>query len=306
MEIVLLGTGAALPTRQRWPSATALIRPGEILLFDCGEGAQIQFQQAQLKPGKLSKIFISHFHGDHFYGLIGLLTSLQMQSREKPLHLYGPHGLNAYLEFMKKLSHFTFGFKIMVQEVRNLSEKKVWEFENYRVTARPLHHRITSLGFRLEESPKSGRFLVGKAESLGIPEGPLRGKLQKGETVVLPNGTKVEPSQVLGPERPGKKVAICLDTKPCANAIHLAKDADVLIHDGSFDDSKRDWAETTGHSTVVQAAEIAREAGAKQLVLTHISARYKEEDEPELLEQAQRVFPNTILGHDLERIAIES
>jgi ribonuclease Z len=304
MEVVLLGTSAALPTQSRWPSAAAVIREGEILLFDCGEGAQIQFQKAQLKPGKLSRIFISHFHGDHLYGLIGLLTSLQLAGRERELHLYGPKGLREYLDFMQKMSHFTFAYEILLQEVQPPASEAVWDLDDYRVTAKPLQHGVFVLGFRLEEKPRPGKFDVEKAEQLGIPGGPLRRRLQNGESVILSDGRQVHPRDVLGSPRPGKIIAVCLDTRPCENTLELASGADLLIHDATFEASKQDLAETTGHSTVAEAAEIAKQSGAKKLVLTHISARYKTEDEPLLLNQAQAIFPNTALGQDLMRIPI--
>jgi len=304
MEIVLLGTGAALPTKSRCTSATALIRLGEILLFDCGEGTQVQFQKAQLKPGKLSRIFISHFHGDHFYGLIGLLTSLQLGGRIKPLFLYGPKGLSEYLSFMQKMSLFTLGYPITVCEVENDLEENIWDFKEYSITALPLNHRILTLGFRLEEKPRPGKFDIKKAEQLSIPDGPLRASLQNGETVVLPNGKEIKPTQVLGPERPGQTVAICLDSRPCQNSVRLARNADLLIHEATFDDSRKERADETCHSTGAQAAQIAKEAKAKKLLLTHISARYEKNDAEEFLAQATRIFPNTILGQDLMRIEV--
>ncbi|MFQ5823548.1 MAG: ribonuclease Z [bacterium] len=304
MDIVLLGTSASLPTRHRKPISTALMREGEILLFDCGEGTQMQFQKAGLKPGKLSKIFISHFHGDHFYGLVGLLTSLQLGGRAKPLNLYGPEGLRKYLEFMQRLSNFKLDYGINIYEVKQNSQETVWDLGEYFVKAKPLIHGIFVLGFKVEERPKPGKFNVQEAKKLGIADGPLRGRLQKGESVVLPNGKDVIPSQVIGSPRPGKKVAICLDTKPCRNSIELSKEVDLLIHDGTFDETQTEWANTTGHSTVVQAAAIAQEAGAKKLVLTHLSARYKEADEYYLLVQAKKLFPNTIIGQDLMKIKI--
>ncbi len=304
MEIVLLGTSAALPTQSRWPSATAIIREGEILLFDCGEGTQIQFQKAQLKPGKLSRIFISHFHGDHLYGLIGLLTSLQLAGREKPLYLYGPEGFARYLTFMEKLSQFKFHYEIKITEVSASAEQVLWEMAEYTVTALPLRHSVFVLGFRLQEKTRPGEFDVVTAERLGLPSGPLRRRLQQGETVTLPNGAIVRPEQVLGPPRPGRVVALCLDTRPCPSAVELARDADVLIHEATFDASQQTLAEHAGHSTATEAAEIAKQAGVKKLILTHISARYSEDECAHLAQQAQAIFPNTILGHDLQRVVV--
>src|SRR3990172_7253781 len=158
MDIIFLGTSAAMPTLSRWPSAIAVFREGEVLLFDCGEGTQVQYTKAGLRPGKLSRIFISHFHGDHVYGLIGLLTTMQLNGRDTPLHLYGPEGLQDYLKYMERLSHFTFRYKIEFYEVRASSDKTVWDCGEYSITAMPLEHRIFTLGYRLEEKPKPGKF----------------------------------------------------------------------------------------------------------------------------------------------------
>lgn len=303
MEIIFLGTSAALPTLNRFGTAIAINLGGETLLFDCGEGAQIQFQKANLKPGKLSRIFITHFHGDHFYGLIGLLTSLQLNGREKPLHLYGPVGLNYYLDVMQKLSHFEFNYDVNIHEVEETSESQRWKMPGYSVTALPLEHRVFVLGFRIEENPKPGKFDTDKADRLGIPEGPERSRLQNGESITLADGKEIRPDEVLGPPQPGRKVAICLDTKPCTNAERLAQNADVLIFDATFDDSKTDLAETTGHATVTQAAELAQRAEVGQLILTHISQRYSKTEDT-LLKQARAVFPNTRLAFDLMRMEI--
>jgi ribonuclease Z len=183
-------------------------------------------------------------------------------------------------------------------------ERTIWDLGDYRVTAMPLQHSVAVSGFRLQEKSKPGKFDIEKAEKLRIPNGPLRRRLQQGETVTLPDRVVVRPEQVLGAPRPGRTVAVCLDTRPCPRSVELARDADVLIHEATFEAGKHDLAQTTGHSTVADAAEIAKQAGAKKLVLTHISARYGEENSAELLQQAQAVFPNTVLGHDLLRIAV--
>ncbi|MFQ5603986.1 MAG: ribonuclease Z [bacterium] len=304
MEVILLGTSAALPTRLRWPSATALIREGEVLLFDCGEGAQIQFQKARLKPGKLTRIFISHFHGDHFYGLPGLLTSLQLGGREKKLYLYGPKGIAEYIRFMQKLSHFTLNYEIEIAEVPAARQQNVWKLDEYKVVAMPLKHRIFTLGFRFEEKPKPGKFDAIQAKRLKIPWGPVRNLLKSGQQVQLPDGRKITPSQVVGPKQAGKIVVFCTDTRPCANAVKLARNADLLIHEGTFAGARQKWADSTGHSTVLEAAGIAQKAGVKALVLTHISARYEERDFNPLLNEAQKVFPNTSLGYDFMKIHV--
>ncbi len=306
MKIVLLGSGAALPTLHRWPTSLAVQRNNEILLFDCGEGTQIRFQQAKLKPGKLSKIFISHFHGDHIYGLIGLLTSFQLAGRAKPLDLFAPAGMTDYLEFMQKLSHFSFQFDIQIHEFQTDNKELTWTFDEYSVQATRLQHSLFSLGFRLQEKPKPGKFDVIKADTLGIPNGPERHQLQKGQTIRLSNGTIIQPADVIGPPKPGLKIAICLDTRPCEASIRLAADVDLLIHEATFLSEMHDLAQQTGHSTIADAARIAQKAHVKQLLLTHISARYSEQDEATLLKQAQGIFPNTVLGKDLMSLSLSS
>ncbi len=304
MTVIFLGTGAATPTLFRWPSSTAISRGGETLLFDCGEGAQVQFLRAKLRPGKLNRVFISHLHGDHFNGLIGLLSSLQLAGRDKRLHLYGPEGLADYLGYMQKLSRFTLGFPLQIEEVSQETDEEVWEMSYYTVTARRLTHRVQTLGFRLAEKPKRGKFDNDEADRLGVTSGPLRSQLLRGRTVVLPDGSQVAPEQVIGPDRPGKTIAICLDSAPCANAIQLAKDADLLIHEGTFDKSLTRLARETGHSTVVQAAKVAKQAGARRLVVTHISSRYNPDYEPELLAQTKEIFPEAEIAQDLMQIDV--
>ena len=306
MKIVLLGSGAALPTLHRWPTSLAVQRNNEILLFDCGEGAQIRFQQAKLKPGKLSKVFISHFHGDHIYGLIGLLTSFQLAGRTKPLDLFAPAGMTDYLAFMQKLSHFSFQFDIQIHEFQTDNKEPTWTFDDYSVQAARLQHSLFSLGFRLQEKPKPGKFDAIKADELGIPDGPERHQLQNGESIELANGVVIQPADVIGPAQPGLKIAICLDTRPCEASIRLAADVDLLIHEATFLSDMHDLAQQTAHSTTTDAARIAQKAHAKQLLLTHISARYSKQDEATILKQAQSIFPNTVLGKDLMRLNLSS
>lgn len=303
-EIILLGTSAATPTLNRSATATAIARSNEILLFDCGEGAQVQFLKAKLKPGKLCKIFISHFHGDHINGLIGLLTSLQLGGRTKPMSLYGPVGLKDYLAYMQNFSGFSFTYPLIINEVDSTSNFTEWHFTHYKIVARPLQHRVFSLGFRLEEKKKPGKFDADKADQMGIPEGQERAALQRGEQIQLADGQSVKPDDVIGPAREGKKVAICADTSPCENALQLAQDTDVLVYEGTFAADFHKKALATGHSTIVQAAKLARQAGTQKLVLIHLSARHDRDDEKQLLMDAQGEFANTIIGRDLMRIVV--
>lgn len=268
------------------------------MLFDCGEGTQMQLQRAGLKPGKLSRIFISHLHGDHFYGLIGLLTSLQLAGRDKQLELYGPEGLSHYLTFMQELSRFRFTYDVPVHEVKPETEV-TWEMPDFRVETRPLEHRIHSLGFRLQLNTVAGKFNAAKAEAMGIPEGPERNKLLKGGSITLPDGKVVHARDIVGPSRKGKRITICGDTRPCQNAIRLAHDTDLLVHEGTFDDGRGELARISLHSTGREAAGIAREANASRLILTHLSARLTHGDEEQMLAEAMSVFPETQIARDL-------
>jgi ribonuclease Z len=304
MELIFLGTGAAVPTARRNTSATALVRHGDIWLFDCGEGTQMQFQKAGLRPGKLSAIFISHFHGDHLYGLIGFLTTLQLSGRAGQLYLFGPEGLADYVCYMKNMSAFEFHYPLKINEVETTCTEKTWDFDDCTITAMPLQHRIFTLGYRLQEKPLPGKFDVEKARDIGVPAGPERAKLQNGETVILKDGRKVYPRDVLGPFRTGRTVTFCLDTMQCDNAVALARDADLLVHEATFDQSRTELALSTWHATARQAAETALKAGAHRLMLTHISARFGVDEEPLLLAEARQVFRETDIACDLMRVAV--
>jgi ribonuclease Z len=304
-EIVFLGTGAAVPTRFRNLSGTAMVWNGEIFLFDCGEGTQMQLRKARLRPGRLSRIFISHFHGDHLFGLPGLLNSLHMAECTQPVHLYGPAGLTDYIEFHKKFAKFALRFPLHIYEVANTSDGMSWQEDNYRIVCKPLKHRVRCLGWAIIENTRPGKFDANKADQLGIPHGPERSKLQNGESITLANGEKITPDRVLGAARRGHHFAYCLDTAPSPATVELAKDADMLIHDATFNAGEEESALKTGHSTVVHAAQMAREANVRMLALSHISGRYMPHDEAELLAPAQAIFPNTILAQDLMRMKVE-
>jgi len=304
MEVVLLGTGAAAPTLRRWPTSTAILYENEIILFDCGEGIQVQFLKAKLKPGKLSHIFISHLHGDHINGLVGLLTTLQLGRREKKVRLHGPQGLKDYIHFMQKLSHFQLEYPLSVHEIEPDRQQTVWSSAAFQVTAMPLAHRIFSLGFRFKENDKPGKFDAEKAAQMNIPKGSERSRLQSGRPIKAKDGTMIRPEEVIGPEKPGRVVAICADTAPCKNAKQLAQNADLLVHEATFASQDEDMASATGHSTALQAAEVAKAAGVKKLALTHLSARYDHEQEIDLLNNAKKIFNETIIGEDLMRFII--
>jgi ribonuclease Z len=301
LKIIALGTGSGVPTLKRNLACVALVRNGQIFLFDCGEAAQIQMRKARLRFSRVEAIFISHVHGDHLIGLMGMLMSMEMEDRTHPLRLFGPPGIAEYVSTLTRLHQTHINFDV---NIRELTESGlVCDEPEYSVRCAPLDHRVFVLGYAFIEKDRPGEFNVVAAERLGVPAGPLFGKLQRGERVTLSDGTVVEPQQVLGATRRGRKVAYCTDTRPCQNAIELARDADLLIYEGTFDHSLADSAREKGHSTVVAAAETAQAAGARQLLLTHISPRY--EDVSILQQQASALFPNVIAAEDLLEVDVK-
>lgn len=304
LEIITLGTGSATPTKFRNLSSTAVTRDGEIYIFDCGEGTQIQLRRAGLRPGRIKKIFISHFHGDHIFGLPGLLTSLQMAECNQEITIYGPHGIKRFVEFHKKFSNFTLSYPLKFVEIPDHRREDEFTEPGLVIKCRPLKHRTPSLGWALIEADRPGKFNPEAAVKLGIQAGPLYGQLQKGETIQLDDGRLIQPEFVVGKKRPGLHFVYCLDTAPCENSIRLAANADVLVHDGTFYSKNSKFAEVSGHSTVVQAAEVAAKAGVQKLILTHFSARIMPNEYDTLLSEAQAVFPNVEMATDLKRFKI--
>jgi ribonuclease Z len=294
-----LGTGGTIPTLRRSLPALALQRDGDILLFDCGEGAQLQIVRASLSPGKLFAIFLSHLHGDHVTGLPGLLMTIMHQSREKPLRIFGPPGTREYINLIRKCLGFNPPYAL---DIREITEGKFFSGSGFGMEAVVVDHKPHTLAFSLAEEPRPGRFFPEKATALDIPEGPLFGKLQRGETITLANGRTITPSMVMSPPRKGRKFVYATDTRPCPQVIKLAYEADLLVHEGMFAHDLEEEANLKGHSTCAQAAHIASEAKVKNLVITHISTRYQRTDE--LLYEARSVFPRTVIGQDLMEIEI--
>jgi ribonuclease Z len=284
-------------------SALAVVRDREWLLFDCGEGAQMQIARAGLSPSRLSAVFITHFHGDHFNGLPGLLSSMGLDRREKPLKLVGPKGLQEYLDALARLNvlYVNYPLELCEMTLRD-GPTLVHKAPEYQVTARALDHRIFALGYRVEENPRPGRFDLDRALELRVPEGPLFGRLQLGENVRLDDGRVIKSADVLGPSRLGQSLAYCLDTRPCDGAIELARNVDLLIHEATYTNQYAAEAGEYGHSTAGQAARTARAAGARKLLLTHFSTRYA--DPTPLLEEAQEIFAETMLAQDLVEIEV--
>ena len=305
MYVITLGTGSATPTKFRNLSSTAVIRDGEINLFDCGEGTQIQFAKAHLKPSRIKRIFISHFHGDHLFGLPGLLTSLQMAECTQEITLYGPEGIKSYIDFHRQLSKFTLTFPLNIVEISPKSKGQDFEEKGITICCRPLQHRIRCLGWALVADDRPGKFDIERAMELGIPAGPLLGKLQNGKVITLEDGKVIEPREVIGFPRDGHHFAYCMDTVPCENSIELARCADVILHDATFYGDQTELARISGHSTAAEAAKIAAQAEARLLILSHFSARTQPGDVETILEEARVYFPNVVAASDLAQFTIE-
>jgi ribonuclease Z len=299
LKIVFLGTAGSFPTPKRNPSCVFVNREGELLLFDCGEGTQRQMMMAKCGMMNLSSIFITHFHADHILGIPGLIQTLSFNGRQTPLVIYGPRGVAGFVELFVQLGHFRLGFELRAVEV---SGGDVIEGEGYRVEVFNTVHSVPSVGYALVEDERPGRFNRERAIALGVPPGPLFKKLHSGECVEV-GGRVVRPEEVVGPARRGRKLVYTGDTRPTEDTVRAAKDADVLIHDGSMADDLCEWAQDTRHSTAGEAAEVARKAGVNLLVLTHISARYSE-DTSQLLIDARKIFENTLVAYDLMELEI--
>lgn len=295
MRVITLGTGAGRPSLTRNGSATALEYEGDVLLFDCGEATQHQLMRTPLKWGKLRIIFIGHLHGDHVNGLPGLLGTLSMSERHEPLKVFGPPGIKKYLEVHRECQSLWVNFPLEVEEIRG--EGVLYETTRYQVRTIRLRHVIECWGYRFEEKDRPGHLDVVKAAELGIPDGPERGRLVRGETITLANGRQVQPRECVGPPVPGRFLSYCCDTMPCEAAVRLSENADLVIHEATFDQAMGAEANAWGHSTTADAARTAKEAGARRLLMTHISQRYT--DSQVLLREAGEIFPEVLLAEDL-------
>lgn len=300
LRIIFLGTAGSLPTNERSLPSIVIQHRGEVIMFDCGEGTQRQMMRAGVGFNRKMTIFITHMHGDHVLGLPGMMQTMSLLGRDKPLKIYGPPGLRAFIDAITSTVSFWLSFPIEVGEVS--VEGVVYDGGDYEVRAVWAEHSIPSLAYAFVEKTRPGKFYPEKAIALGVPKGPLWSRLQRGVEVVLPDGRVVKPFDVLGPSRPGRKIVYSGDTKPSNKIAELASGADVLIHEATLGDELLERAEEEGHSTPSGAAKIALKAGVKLLVLTHLSARYSGDDS--LLNEARRIFPNIIIARDLEKIEV--
>ena len=300
MLVTFLGTSSGVPTRSRNVSSVALRLPqrAEVWLFDCGEGTQHQILRSDIKISQISRIFITHMHGDHIFGLMGLLASCGLAGNPNSIDIYGPSKLDEYLQACARYSYTHLSFPI---KVRKHKAGIIYEDDEYIVKCDRLDHRIPAYGYRVEEKDRPGRFNVEKAKQLGIPSGPLYGKLKRGETITLPDGREIAGTDLTGPMQVGRKIAYCTDTVFCQGSVELARDADLLIHESTFSHKDAQMAYDRKHSTSTMAAQVALAAEAKQLMLTHFSPRYAPGNDivlDDLLQEARAIFPKTDMAYD--------
>ena len=299
LSVTFLGTSAARPTVERNVSALALVREGETLLFECGEGTQRQMMRYGVSFA-LSEIFFTHFHADHFLGVIGLIRTLGLQGREEAMRLYGPKGAKKVLTQAISLGVERVPFGVEIREVKPgdvIRERGTGKGEGYDIHVFATEHGGGSVGYTLKEHERRGRFDVEKARAAGIPEGPLWGKLSKGEPIELADGRKLTADGFVGPRRAGRLVVFTGDTRPCAAVVDAAQGADLLIHEATFGEEEKERAKETGHSTAREAAQVALAAKARRLVLSHVSARYSISAD-ELVKEAREVFKETVVAKD--------
>ncbi|MNW35677.1 Ribonuclease Z [compost metagenome] len=299
MELYFMGTNAGVPSLERNVTSLALRLFDErrtFWLFDCGEATQHQILRSPLKLSKLEYIFITHLHGDHLFGLPGLISSRAYQGGNTPLTLFGPPGLKKFIMTALEISESRISYSLEVVEHEG---GILFEDESFCVESALLDHRIDSFGYRITEKDQPGKLDIEMLARHGIKPGPMYGKLKRGESINLPDGSLLHSTDVLGNSKPGRIVTILGDTRPCEAAVQLAQDADVLVHESTFLHELAETAYTYHHSTARQAAEAAKRAGAKQLFLTHFSSRYKYNDQLQQLErEAREVFPQSDLAKE--------
>ena len=297
LDVVFLGTSGSTPTAQRALPALLVRRGGEKLLFDCAEGTQRQLLRSDVGLVELEEIFLSHYHADHYLGLPGLLKTYSLRGRELPLTVYGPRGLRELLDTLRRV----FGRLEYPFDAVELHPGETIARGDYRLETFAVDHGVAAIGYALREHPRPGRFDVDAADALGVPDGPERGALQRGQPVTLSSGATVSPDQVLGPPREGRTVVLAGDTAPTVSVVQAAVGADLLVHEATFLADERDRARETRHSTAGEAALVAREAGVKMLALTHLSTRYFGH---QVVEEARELFPEAVVPRDFDVIEV--
>jgi len=297
LDVVFLGTAGSMPTADRSPTALLVRRGGERLLFDCAEGTQRQLLRSSLGLIDLREVFLTHYHADHYLGLPGMLKTFALRGREAPITIHGPPGLADLFTSLRRI----FGKLTYPYELEELRPGDTLERDDYRLTTFPVEHGVSSIGYALTEEDRPGRFDVETADALGVPFGPERGALQRGEAVTLADGSTVTPEQVLGETRPGRTIVIAGDTAPTRSVLEASLGADLLIHEATFLEDERERAAETAHSTAADAAQIAQAAGVRMLALTHLSTRYFG---PDAAREARAVFAETVVPRDFDIIDV--
>ncbi len=294
LSLGLLGTSASRPTVERNVSSVVLVREGETIMFDCGEGTQRQMMRYGVSFA-LRDIYFTHFHADHVIGVIGLMRTMALQGRTETMRLFGPRGAGRHLKRAKEFGVDRISFPV---EIVELDAMQPVEYGDYAITPFPVEHGpALSFGYALIEQVRKGRFNPERARELGVPEGPLWGQIHRGKAVTLADGRVVEPAELVGPERSGRRVVVTGDTRPCDATVEMARDADLLLHEATFADEEAERARETGHSTAREAATVAARAGVRRLVLTHLSARYSR-DTSDLAREAREEFADVVVGRD--------
>jgi ribonuclease Z len=306
LKLYFLCKCAGIPSKQRNVTSIALdllAERGVYWLFDCGEGTQQRMMYSPIKLSKTEKLFITHMHGDHIYGIPGLLTSRSYQGGETPLTVYGPKGIRSFIENALTLSDAHLSYSLVIVEIER--EGLLFEDDGFVVETGKLQHRVESFGYRIVERDQPGKLKHAQLAALGVASGPIYGKLKQGNTVELEDGRVLHGADFVGPPCKGRRITILGDTKYCSNAVLLAQGADVLVHEATFAKERQELADAFDHSTTIDAARTAQEAGVKNMIMTHISSRYQAEEEEMLLQEAKSVHSGSHLARDLWGFEIE-